>query len=253
MVYEHLVNTGTPRVIPQSEGNAQDSISSIGRRTYGENDPFGNEAASDSRVMGQAVSKEIKELFVRKTPFYFRGSKNAEHIGAFLNIEVTPGKFMMNLIQHLRLHLQCETFEEDMNSFLSGIPLVFESEGDRRSHGEHRMYDTYRRRLCMLRHMPYNSRKIKLEICIFHNLVSPHTWNTVTSCTRKKYNILEAVKPMYFHAKGSGADVSVRYENFSTGEGMDVTWELDMDTEAWEEVGSRNPVSSINIPLTEVL
>src|SRR3546814_8711593 len=63
-------------------------------------------------------------------------------------------------------------------------------------------------RLKALRDLPYDKHKIKLEICIFHDLCSG--LGAKDEDDRHKYNLLETVKSTYAHAKEGGADVVVR-------------------------------------------
>jgi hypothetical protein len=102
---------------------------------------------------------------------------------------------------------------------------------------EMKLYNGYEARLAPLRKLPFYKHNIKLEICVFYSTHNDHIHsNEVMGGRRHKHNILECVKPTYFYAKDSGADVSVRYEYFETGHGTDVSWELDLDAEKWAQV-----------------
>tara|TARA_R110002003_G_scaffold9_41_gene787 strand:- start:38185 stop:39348 length:1164 start_codon:yes stop_codon:yes gene_type:complete len=245
MVYGHLIDISHPKVIPEIEPMMPPPPPSmpplppspprIRRRKMSKHSPFAGNYLFDPVIMGFSLSREIKYFFITKTPFYFRGCQNAEQLGQVLRVHMPfgKGKRVRDVVRRLRVYLRCESHGFYLSSLPTGLPY-FETLEDRRRRGERHMYDSYGLRLKALRDLPYDKHKIKLEICIFHDLCSG--LGAKDEDDRHKYNLLETVKPTYAHAKEGGADVAVRYENFHTGAGSDVSWELDLDEEASSEV-----------------
>ncbi|KAH8727386.1 hypothetical protein GQ44DRAFT_725273 [Phaeosphaeriaceae sp. PMI808] len=114
----------------------------------------------------------------------------------------------------------------------------------KKEHAENWVYESHKVRFESLRNLLPKGQDLKLELCVFHNLIVG-IFSPKSEYIRKKYNFLEAIKSTYFHFKDAGADVKVRFEYFFTGEGMDVSWELDVDADAWKERGGR-PIYVLN-------
>ncbi|KAF2829990.1 hypothetical protein CC86DRAFT_178373 [Ophiobolus disseminans] len=236
MIYENLVDISLPRIVPEAEGSAEDGLNQhIGpAAAFG---PFRNEPVFDSYVMGSQISIEIREFFIKRAPLYFRGWHNTQHINVLLDAVVSPEKLVRDLTQNMRMYLRCETFDNDISSYVDRSPLMCATHEEQQSHGEHLLYDTYRKRVRALEKLAFGNRKIKLEICIFQSLYEVPAlvgFPTKSKDMRRLYNILEAIKPTYFCVKDQGAQVTVRCENFYSGEGLDMTWVLDADAEAWK-------------------
>lgn len=240
MVYENLVDVHSPIMIPRSEKTAQpEYVSNPSIPVPRSLNPLDGHFAFDVRVVGRQIANETREYFLRRTPLFFRGSGN---LATLLELTAVPGKQIQDVTRHLRVYVRAEAFETELSGFLRGLPDVFSSQAERRAHGEARMYDAYAKRLTALDDIPFKDRKIKLEICILHEFgiwgAGEEEGEAERANAYHKYNVLEAIKHTYFKAKTSGAEITVRYENSYTGAGADVTWELDADSERWQEVSS---------------
>lgn len=236
MVYENLVDLTSPIVIPKEENST--NIIKNSTQISENHDPFQKVAAFDSDIMGPQIAHETRELTMRKTLICLRGAQCIDPIAALTSTRVSPGKSVRDAIRHLRVYLRCETFEKDLSEHLAKVSPLFEPEEEQRRHAEPRMYASYSRRLKRLEELPYNEHKIKVEICILHEFFERHNFDerVDSSQTRKLLNLMEAVKPTYFHLKDAGAEVSIRCENFHAARGSDMTWAFDLDEKAWKEV-----------------
>ncbi|KAH7075901.1 hypothetical protein BKA63DRAFT_512687 [Paraphoma chrysanthemicola] len=242
MVYDFLIDTSEPRMIPEIEGVVPvtplfipppppPSPPSRPRRRWGRHSPFNNNYIFSASIMGRQISREIKCYYIKKKPLYFRGTPGAERIGLVLcsHMPLPTRKKVSDFVRHLRVYLRCEHHAYHIGSLPHGLPY-FESPEERNRRGEKHMFDQYSSRISALRDLPYEKHKIKVEICIFHDNSS--SIMSVLEVERNKYNLLEVVKPVYLHAKSHGADIAVRYEDFNGGYGGDVSWELDLEESA---------------------
>jgi hypothetical protein len=242
MVYANLIDMTSPIVVPQAEDSIR--IAQSTRQVSDHHDPFQRVAAFDADIMSPQISHEVRELAMRRTPIYVRGTQCMDPIAALLSTRVSPGTSVRDVIHHLRVYLRCETFEKDISEHLSTVSPLFEPQEEQRMLAEPRMFETYRRRLKKLEDLPFSEHKIKVEICILHEFYERHNFDDLVdaSQTRKWLNLLEAVKPTYFYLKDEGADVSVRCENYHAAQGSDMTWAFDLDEEAWREVSRRRRI-----------
>ncbi|KAH7090249.1 hypothetical protein FB567DRAFT_519419 [Paraphoma chrysanthemicola] len=238
MVYDFLIDTGEPRMIPELEPVVPMTPLFFPppppptppirpRRRWGRHSPFNDNYIFDSAIMGRQISREIKCYYIKKKPLYFRGTPGSERLGPVLcsHMPLPTRKRVSSFVRHLRVYLRCEHHAYHIGSLPHGLPY-FESTEERNRRGEKHMFDQYSSRIRPLRDLLYDKYKIKVEICIFHSNSS----STVSApeAQRNKYNLLEVVKPVYLHAKSQGADITVRYEHFNSGSGEDVSWELDL-------------------------
>jgi hypothetical protein len=236
MIYEYLVESHLPRVLPKTEDYNHATCVHIASTTSQTScvDPFHDEYIFDESIMGKDTSNETQTHLLRTTPLYLRGRHLASDIPSLFDISTSSCKHLRDHVRYLRVYLRCENFERDVSSLMTESDPVWLGDEVKRNNSELQIYDEYRSHLENLCNLPFQSHRIQLELCIFHNL-DEHT--TITSeSARRKYNILETIKPTYFFVKDSGADIVVRYENYSTGLGTDVTWELDLDAETWGKV-----------------
>lgn len=237
-IYEYIVGASSPKVLPKSEGNDRQAFDGWADSAI-VLDPFKDEPLFEGRIMGIPISDEIREAFIKTTTLYLRGSHQAERLKTLFNMEVTPGgKKVRDLTQHVRMYLRCENFARDSGERMQGPSFGIASWEEDRRQGILRHYDMYRWRLQSLDALPFEDRRIKVEICVFTTdfEMSPHIYSDAFHKKRELFNLLESVKPAYFSAKHRGAELYVRCEEFSTGEGMDVTWMFDLDANAWKEL-----------------
>jgi hypothetical protein len=231
-IYEYLVANNRPKMVPQVEHNGPTipwSESNVGDQAGMSLNPFRDNHVFNTRIMGHDISYETRTYFLRTTPLYFRGSQSVEDLDKLLKLEVQPRKHLLDFIRHLRVYLRCEGFERETQNVQLNIGPSWLTDREKRTSAEIRILERYRSSLECLRHLPFEKHKIKLEICILHDL---HEEEHEKIYEREKYNILEAIKSIYFFTKDAGANISVRYECINTGYGEDVTWELDLDADA---------------------
>jgi hypothetical protein len=242
VIYGYLVDIHVPRVVPKSEEHSQ--MNMLPRRGNAEPqmdiNPFRDEYLFDVHFMESDTSNEIRAYFLKRTPLYFRGSHFPDDLTRLLDLPTLPRRKLRDLIRHLRVYLRCEALISDTQALRAEFCPPWLSEDEKIDRSERQVYDGYRARLEVLRNLPYKNNKIKLEVCIFYN-----SHHFKIESTRNKYNILEAVKSTYFNFKNAGGDMTVRYEDYSTGEGRDVTWELELDRDAWEKVYLLNALKVI--------
>ncbi len=86
--------------------------------------PLSHDYYFSAATMGLQTSTEIQNLALRKTPFYFRGSKNAPHIRDLLDVQFQPGKYFRDLVRHLRVYARCETFMFEAKYFAPGMGTI---------------------------------------------------------------------------------------------------------------------------------
>jgi hypothetical protein len=221
MVYKYLMDD-EPAVVPPTESSV----------TF---DPCLSDYKFNRVIMGHETVGEIRSYFLKTTPIYFRGSARPDSLTALLSSFSRIYEPVQDYIRHLRVYLRCDTFLNSMQDLQQAMPDVWNSELVKL--GEMKLYNSYESRLTPLRTLPFYKYKIKLEICAFYDAHEDHLrWNEVMGERRHKHNILEGIKPTYFYAKQAGADISVRFELFGTGDGTDVSWELDLDAEKWAQV-----------------
>jgi hypothetical protein len=242
-IYEYLVADDRPKVVPQGEPSRHSPT--IPGQADANWNPFRDNPVFNTRIMGHSIGYETRAYFVRTTPIYFRGPQRAYGLEEFLKIEVQPCIYLCDLIRHLRVYLSCETFDRDMQNILLNIHSAWLTEVEKRNSAATHMYERYGRYLEDLRCLFLKEHNVKLEICILHGLPEdPHSQDFWRKYAPQKYNILESIKPLYFSAKDAGVDISVRCEYLKTGYGEDVSWQLDLDAEAW-----RKRVNSITYSL----
>jgi hypothetical protein len=171
-VYENLFDLTIPIIVPKTED--------IDRTLHSHSDgmrkhptiylnPFGGNRYFDSHVVGPHISEDIQELALRKTPFYFRGCRNAPDVKSFLDIQFQNGTQIRDYIRHLRVYLRCDNFsgaavyEQTPNSSRTKHTLLpIET-------GEEARYAMYASRLRGVHTLNYTKHKIRLEICVFYN------------------------------------------------------------------------------------
>lgn len=237
-MYLELIDPNIPRVIPDVySGSLTHEAVPRSPQTLVQLDPFSKAYMFDAKIVGTETSNEVRSLLLNTTPVYIRGPLCAHELERFLNVPMPYNRCIRDVVRHLRIYLRCETFLPDSTRIQCQVPPVLYG-NETRNHGEHFTYETYRSNLVNLDSLPHEKRKINVEICVFHNVRSKDT--------RIKWNLLEAVKSTYFTIKAAGSNVTVRYENFDTGEGSDVSWELDLDAELWEQVRlTRHPAMNM--------
>jgi hypothetical protein len=208
-VYKNLLNFTTPIVIPRTEHSdpaLHSHSQETGQLRTGDLNPFRNDYYFNHSVMGPQTSTEIQELALRKTPFYFSGSKDAPDIKDFLDIQLQNGKHTRNLIQHLRMYLRCQVFAGDAvykqipnpsNMNHASFPIAL---------GEETRNTLYASRLNGLQTLNYAKHKLTPEVCVFYNaaVLQKHDNRHI------KRNLFECVKSVYYYAKDAGADMQVR-------------------------------------------
>jgi hypothetical protein len=162
--------------------------------------------------MGPAASTEMKELFIRKTPIYFRGMLGSVGIDELLNMRLPSGSHIRELIRHVRIYVRCDE-----------PTLAADNIKAKKQNTESQSYAQLSAQLGPLHCIDYAARKIKLEICI----LAPQATVSCGALNCMTYNILQAVKTVYEDVKSAGANLSVRLERYSDGIDADVTRVLD--------------------------
>ncbi|KAH8730437.1 hypothetical protein GQ44DRAFT_574571, partial [Phaeosphaeriaceae sp. PMI808] len=174
-------------------------------------EPFRSEYMFDKRVMGIFTCSEICAYFLRTRPLYFRAFEEPGDLVNVLGSKVYQSKTVGDLVRHLRVYMRCENFSADVICQEAAIPawpgeLVTTI---KKEHAEHWVYESRKAGFESLRNLLPKGQDLKLELCVFHNLIdSPYS--SKSENIRKKYNFLEAVKSTYFHFKDAGAGVKVR-------------------------------------------
>jgi hypothetical protein len=250
LIYSYLVADYTPTVVPRTEAGTQNNSDIYRGDDYTFNpeydtcrdmNPFRPNYVFDTRVMGQDIAYETREYLLRNTPLYFRGPKDLSDLAKFLDIKIQPCKSIRDCVRHLRVYLRCENLLDQWYSDLEASAPPWIKDNDKRYYGERCIYERYRVSLEDLCNLPYKKHPIKVEICVLHQLALKLAFEGGSGDMRYKYNLFEAIKPTYFHLKKAGADISVRFEYRPTGEGEDVTWQLDM----WEGVSQHRATTGI--------
>ena len=238
-IYLSLFDRDIPRAVPQTE-DARDTQRLNSRVNASE--VFHNEYIFDEEVMGPVTGQEIQETCLRRTPIYFRGCARFPDVHQLLDYQLPSGRYVRDIIRHLRVYLRFEHFQDDVAAaYRSAQPAILPinslfTEGQL----ELEMY-----KICLnlngLKQLPFQSHKIKLEICIFYE---SERYRNTGNDIRVRYNLFEAVKPAYYRARNAGANVSVHWEDFAErgNEGrMDATELYDADAEAWIHVRTVRP------------
>jgi hypothetical protein len=221
-VYENLVDPTIPIVVPKIEGTDRAlHLHSDGLRQHPTIDlnPFGGNRYFDSHIVGPHISEYIQALALRKTPFYFRGCRNAPDVKSFLDIQLKNGTHIRDHIRLVRVYLRCESFSgnavypqtpNSSHTSQTHLPIALDEEA---------RYAMYASRLRGLHTLNYTKHKVSLEICVFYSaaVLRNHDNRYI------KRNLFECVKPAYYSAKVAGADARVRGEDFMTGRGEDWT------------------------------
>ncbi|KAF1925451.1 uncharacterized protein M421DRAFT_398714 [Didymella exigua CBS 183.55] len=134
----------------------------------------------DEDIMGPAVSAEIKDTFICKTSFYYRGPLHGVDLDMLLDHPLPSGSLMRDLIRHLRVYVRYDSlpYEKD----LSG------EEKRMRSRASSRVFGAS---LAALSSITYKTCKVEIEICA---LV---TFEADEKPIAAAYNLLESVKPAY--------------------------------------------------------
>jgi hypothetical protein len=235
------VTDDRPKVIPQAEPSDHSPTvpwePNVGDQAATNLNPFRDNYVFNTRIMGYDISYETRAYFLRTTPLYLRGTPRADGLDKLLKIEVQPHQRILDLLRHLRIYIRCETFYRDRQNLHLTMRPAWLLEKEMRRSADLRMYTHYKNSLECLRHLPFSKHAIKLEICILHDCSEDrHGPGTPSRQAQHKYNLIEAIKPLYFFAKNAGANISVRCENFNTGFGEDVSWELDLDADLFAKV-----------------
>jgi hypothetical protein len=146
----------------------------------------------------------------------------------FLDIQLQSGKYIRDLIRHLRVYLCCDTILVD------AIPDCLHHQATARAAMS--IYDRtsgisynatmippslkepvaqaiYRSRLDGLPALNYADHKVTLQICVFYTPVIVQELEYISSFVHT------LMKPVFYEAKNAGAHVAVRWEDFSTGRG----------------------------------
>jgi hypothetical protein len=180
-------------------------------------DIFHGEYIFDRKVMGVPTSQEIQEAFLRTTPIYFRGVATYTHVKQLLDVQLSSGKYVRDLVRHLRVYLRFERFATDRSSVSSSVvPLesLFSA-----SQLEVALYQSYSGRLDGLEQLSLRDHKIKLEICVFYFFNVYDSRDSEEDC-RMRCNLFQTVKPAYYKAKSAGADVTVHWEEINVVESV---------------------------------
>ena len=131
-IYEHVFDISEPIVIPRMEHPKVKIVN--GRLQYGsagacehakamreELNPFMQNYCFSVAVMGSPVSTEFQNLVLRKTPFYFRGSRTSPNVRQLLNTEIPPGVYFRDLVRHLRVYLRSNAAFHEAEDIAAGV------------------------------------------------------------------------------------------------------------------------------------
>lgn len=177
--------------------------------------------------MGSSVSTEFQNLVLRKTPFYFRGSRTSLNVRQLLNTEIRPGVYFRDLVRHLRVYLRSNAAFHDAEDVATGV-----SRAQIACYSEHVTLDVpstcamYVDRLEGLETINYTNHTVVLELCFLGPTAGP---GVILHEPSIKRNLYEMVGSLYRRARDVGADVKVRFERFGTGGGEDWTGYLERD------------------------
>ncbi|KAH6870716.1 hypothetical protein BKA58DRAFT_182322 [Alternaria rosae] len=108
-IYENVFDTSKPIVIPRMEDTntkfmntgIQSGSAGAGehmKAMHEELNPFMQDYCFSTAVMGSQTSTEIKNLVLRKTPFYFRGSRRVLNVRHLLDTEIRPGGYTFAIL-----------------------------------------------------------------------------------------------------------------------------------------------------------
>lgn len=221
-----------PRIVPQNESEENSYRWTAGLDAT---DIFHNEYMFDEKVMGLSISREIQDHCLRTTPVYFRGGSKYPDVLELLNIQLSSGKHVRELVRHLRVYLRLERFQTEIRQ-VRDTPSIFPINNlFTDAQLELELYKTYAGRLDAVASLPFKDHKIRLEICVFHN----HVWYTgIEETERVKHNFFNTVRQAYGRAKGAGANVCVRWEDVETGVRVDANELYDIDALNSGEVSS---------------
>jgi len=235
-IYRLLFDEGTPRTVPRSESTAN---ASKARGCMDASEIFQGEYIFDDDIMGVATSQEIQEVFLRRSPIYFRGCTEYPNVQQLLDVELSSGKRVRDLVRQLRVHLRLERFEHERH--VTNFGIISTHSIIRAMNVETAFYDTCSARLNALDQLPFGDYKIKIEICVFHREYKQDPFSgDDTEVVRVRCEFFETVKPAYHQARNAGAEVSVHWEDLAIyedhGNYLDATELYAQDAEAWAKV-----------------
>ncbi|KAI4712642.1 hypothetical protein J4E89_002910 [Alternaria sp. Ai002NY15] len=263
-IYEHVFDISKPIVIPRLEhpnveivnGRLQSGsagASEHAKAMHEELSPFKQDYCFSVAVMGSPTSAEFQNLALRKTPFYFRGSRTSLNVRHLLNTEIRPGVYFRDLVRHLRVYLRSNAAFHEAEDIAAGADRA-----QLASYSEYVTLDVpstcamYLDRLEGLETLNYTNHTVMLELCFLAPATGP---GGILHEPSTKRNLYEMVGSVYRRARDGGADVKVRYERFSTGGGEDWTEYLETDRrDAVQLVRTtttrvlRRPISSLLAP-----
>jgi hypothetical protein len=180
-------------------------------------DIFYGEYIFDRKVMGVPTSQEIQEAFLHTTPIYFRGVATYTHVKQLLHVQLSSGKYVRDLVRHLRVYLRFERFPTERSSVSSSIvPLesLFSA-----SQLEVALYQAYSGRMDGLEQLSLRDHKTKLDICVFY-FFNVYDSRDSEEDSRIRCNLFQTVKPAYYNAKSAGADITVHREEVNVHESV---------------------------------
>lgn len=209
-------------------------------------DIFQGDYIFDKEIMGVATSQEIQETFLRTTPIYLRGCSEYPDVKQLLDVPLSSGKHVRDIVRHLRVYLRFERFTQEQEAVRLGI--ISSSCLFQEGQFESAFFKTYSARLDGLDQLPFKDHKIKIELCVFRNERPLHL---DADDERDRSNLYETVKPAYYRARSTGADISVHWENYSwtqqsSGRHADATELYVQNAEDWENVNQRSHQETSN-------
>lgn len=212
-IYAHLFDASHPRAVAHHETSENLFLAP--------SDIFHNEWIFDKKVMGETTSQEIQGQVLRTTPIYFRGrAKFFLNVQDLLDIKLSSGEEVKDLIRHLRVYLRVERFQDEKREILDANGILPMRNLFTEAQLELGMYKTYEARLHALTSLPFRSHSIKLEICVLYERLR---YKEADEADRVEYNLVETARVALVRAERAGAvDVKVRLEDVGTGVKIDV-------------------------------
>lgn len=157
-----------PRLVPKDEDAQSPANAGTSKRKLDTSHVSHNEFMFDKSIMGPACSEEIREIFLRTTPIYFRGSASVCDVGQFLDIQLSNGKPFFDPIRNLRFYLRLEDVEQVRQSGTPALPISPVSTITA-AELELNTYKAWSASLDGRKQMPFGAHTVKLQICILHN------------------------------------------------------------------------------------